>query len=241
MPWREYWIASMAWNAEDGRKISTKWTDETQAILGDDLSALQDLVISGDVTTARYQAQKMEQMAPKDGEEKKPIAELEKSTLHFAVLTGQPVMVQMLLQEGFMPNIDRPDVVTGFTPVHLAVFTQNASVLRVLLNAGARIDVLDQFGARSVNYARMLQYIPDTADIERRQTKIKVYNRDTGAIDKWDIPSLEKAFNIEFCPRWIVTSDYMEEVHFPHPSSCSPASFQQTYCGKHKKAVIVRI
>jgi hypothetical protein len=140
MPWVSFFVQSMTLNGTLGRSLSCKWVDETSKILADELSALQELILAGDDLTAMYQVAQLASVAEKDGQ-LKPIHEKDKSALHYAVLTGRPSMVESLLEGGFHPNLNRNDIITGFTPLHIALFIQNQEMLLFLLRRGARIDI----------------------------------------------------------------------------------------------------
>lgn len=71
----------------------------------------------------------------------RPMYLVDKSALHYAVTSGLVPMVEMLLDEGYQEAINKNDIITGFTPFHLALFTQNLQMMFLLLRRGARVDI----------------------------------------------------------------------------------------------------
>lgn len=82
-----------------------------------------------------------EQLEPEEGEEKVAFWMRQKSLLHYATLSGNVRLVNLLLNHGCSALINRNDYITGFTPMHVALFTQQPSLVWTLLQHGARIDI----------------------------------------------------------------------------------------------------
>jgi ankyrin repeat protein len=65
------------------------------------------------------------------------------SLLHIAVLRGDAKTVEMLLRGGFDPNIAGE---MGSTPLHYAYEPRNDEIINLLLDCGARTDIIDDLG-----------------------------------------------------------------------------------------------
>jgi len=68
------------------------------------------------------------------------------SCLHIAALRGDVRAVQLLLDQGMDPDV-RGDM--GSTPLHHATRRQHVTVARILLEHGASVSLLDEFGRRA--------------------------------------------------------------------------------------------
>lgn len=143
-------------DAAIGKSLSAKWVDETMRILSDELSALQELILGGDDVTAKFQAKQLSTVSDPTSTEPKPVHEKDKSALHYAVLTGRPHMVEWLLDNGFAPNLSRNDLITGFTPLHLALFTQNTEMMVLLLLRGANLQARSDFPTSALQFELIL-------------------------------------------------------------------------------------
>ncbi|XP_049851952.1 uncharacterized protein LOC126328217 [Schistocerca gregaria] len=199
VPWVRYYVSSFTFSEEEGRSDSIKWTSELISIMQGEygLSALQELVLEGDVDTARYQLESIVKLY-EDSEESRPIYEIEKSVLHYAVLTGIPEMVRMLLEEGsYRGALSLGDVVTGFTPCHLAVFVQNSEVLWELVSHGGSVEERDGYGARPIDYARMLGSAPHYRRNWRTEKRLAVWigEEEQGELVEWEVEKLENWVN----------------------------------------------
>lgn len=142
------------------------------------LTALQELILDGDINTAIYQIKRlvdMDEEEEAEGEESSnknennkndepevvPVQQRERSILHYAALTGQVDMCRRLLEDTpFKTTINDGDLVTGFSPLHIASFVQNPSLVYLFLTHGAKIDVIDNFGATPIDYLKLLDRIP---------------------------------------------------------------------------------
>ena len=100
-------------------------------------SSLHELVAKGDFTGAR---KAIEQGA--DLEAKDPGTGA--SVLHYAVMRGNPEILQLLLSKGVDVNSRTKN---GTTPLHTAVLYNRYEVAETLLNKGAEVDAKSSSGA----------------------------------------------------------------------------------------------
>lgn len=119
--------------------------------------------------------------------------------MHYATLTGNPQSLQHLLANGCDVLVNRNDFITGFTPLHLALFTQNKEIMWLLLQRGAEFTVRynfltsmaapfscgsflmiyrDNYFATPLDYARLVGILPSKWDERKKQAKFNVYNED---------------------------------------------------------------
>lgn len=236
--------------------------DEAIKIMGgsEGLTALQELILDGDISTAMYQIKRLidledeefsddEEIGAKetqhsDGSRRMPMAQTERSILHYAALTSQLDMCRRLVAETpFVAQLNEPDVVTGFSPLHYASFVQNRDLVYLLLSHGARIDYTDSYGATIVDYLRLQGRIPQR--FERPDMKLNFLPLSTSTtLDPTCIHSLtiaqfleetnalhptastDKAVattntqksapkpKFEWCSQYRITDDYIEELLF---------------------------
>jgi ankyrin repeat protein len=77
---------------------------------------------------------------------------IEHSELVSLVSLGSVKKVKQKLLEGWDPNVKNQDMVT---PVHIAANRNDLEMLQLLLNEGAKLDVVDLFGFTPLMYARI--------------------------------------------------------------------------------------
>ena len=179
--WSRYYVDQIKYDVDSGRRCSHRWVDEAVQIMGgsEGLTALQELILDGDISTAMYQIHRLvdledhddsEDDADSDAERRLPMAQSERSILHYAALTGQVDMCRRLLEETpFLSQINEGDLVTGFSPLHIASFVQNPTLVFLFLTHGANIDFTDNYGATMVDYLKMQGRIPSKIDSEARK------------------------------------------------------------------------
>jgi hypothetical protein len=229
MLWSYYFISSMKLDKQRGFDFSKKCVTIIYQLLEESLTTLQDLVLKGDVATTEYQIQRQLAQAPKDGEEKKALHEQDKSVLHYAVLSGNVPMVHMLLDAGYLPELNAPDLITAFTPLHMAVFIENKDMLWTLISHGAKPDVLDNYRGTALDYARITQLMPHKYQKQRDSTQIKVYDDKSSKIQAWSVKQFEDKFNVTWCADWTATNEYIEELLFGGFSLGNP-DMEFRYC-----------
>lgn len=149
-------------------------------------------------------------------EEKKPIYEREKSVLHYAVLKRKKRMVEMLINTpgGYKKAVNQKDIITGFTPLHIAFFVQDEEIIWFLLQNRASLDIEDNFEATITDYLRLLGNLPHPNDKLRETMKIKVFNKDKSEIEEWSIEKFDSEFNVRWSPRYYISTEYLEELMF---------------------------
>lgn len=121
-------------------------------------------------------------------------------------------MVEMLLSVpgGYGNSVNEGDIVTGFTPSHIAVFVNDQEILYTLASYGARLEIEDNFGATAIDYLRLLDYLPR----DNQVSHISCYNRATSSMETWEVSKLESTFNIEWSPYYRISYEYIEELMF---------------------------
>src|SRR5690606_13431547 len=117
------------------------------------------------------------------------IYEREKSVLHYAVLKRKKRMVEILIntQGGYQKAVNQKDIVTGFTPLHIAFFVQDEDIIWFLFQHRAEMDIEDNFEATITDYLRLLGNLPHPNDKLRDVMKVKVFNRDKSELEEWSI------------------------------------------------------
>ncbi|PRP89471.1 hypothetical protein PROFUN_01334 [Planoprotostelium fungivorum] len=158
------------------------------------------------------------------------------SILQFAALNGLPC-VDLILREvekevgrkGLLEYINRGDVITGFTALHFAIFTENKELFLFLLDVGADVEKKDNYFGTPLDYGRMMGRIPR-------------YNPDSPlpTLKSWDIVkkkvidmSVEQFEGITgtiFTPFLVCGTEYIEELMFSGMSIENPdAEFRNRY------------
>lgn len=259
--WARYYVDQIQYNEEAGRAKSLRWVDEAIKIMGgsEGLTALQELILDGDINTAMYQIKRLmdleeDEFSDEDEDEERaknhsdestrvPMAKSERSILHYAALTSQLDMCRKLVEETpFVAQINDGDIITGFSPLHIASFVQNRDLVYLFLSNGARIDYTDSYGATICDYLRLQGKMPILK--ERRELKIQllpsphspssldpttIHNlsisefvtETSGTLAK--LPKKEGAAastscanfsEFSWCPYYKITEDYVEELMF---------------------------
>jgi len=214
MLWSYYFISSMKIDRQRGFDFSKKCVTIIYQILEESLTTLQDLVLKGDIATTEYQIQRQIAQAPNEGEEKKLLHEQDKSVLHYAVLSGNVPMVQMLLSAGYLPELNAPDLITAFTPLHMAIFIENKDMLWTLISHGAKPDIMDAYRGTALDYARITQLMPYKYQKHLDSTHINVFDPESNKIEAWSVKQFENKFKVTWCAEWIAGNDYIEELLF---------------------------
>ncbi|XP_014234507.1 uncharacterized protein LOC106657483 [Trichogramma pretiosum] len=98
------------------------------------------------------------------------------SPLHFAVVSTDKSIVEILLNAGAVINDARLD---GFTPLHMAVQSGKENNVKLLLDCGARVDSKDLFGKTPLHLAACVNYRD-----ERKMLRIAKLLLDTGPDSK---------------------------------------------------------
>eukprot|EP01130_Rhizamoeba_saxonica_P018863 TRINITY_DN9595_c0_g1_i1.p1 TRINITY_DN9595_c0_g1~~TRINITY_DN9595_c0_g1_i1.p1 ORF type:complete len:407 (-),score=95.36 TRINITY_DN9595_c0_g1_i1:21-1160(-) len=211
MTWAAYFTQCLDFDEYRGVKFSKQCVNMINLALGDTLTALEDIIVEGDIDTASYMIEKEQRMGPAEGEEYKPYYERSKGVLHFSVLGGNIKMVELLLSKGCDSLINLNDFITGFTPLHHALFIESKAIFLLLINSGADISVLDNFDANPIHYARMLGAMPLISDYEQM---ISVYDEETNTLSKWSIPQFEENTKTIWTPGYRCRNQYIFEIMF---------------------------
>lgn len=241
--WARFYVDQIKYDEEAGRANSLRWVTEAIKIMGgsEGLTALQELVLDGDVNTTMYQIKRLvdleedefsdddeknlKESKHSDGTARLPMAQTERSILHYAALTSQLEMCRRLVQETpFVAQLNEPDVVTGFSPLHYASFVQNRDLVYLFLAHGARIDYTDSYGATIVDYLRLQGRIPQRFD--RPDMKIKFLpspsstTLDTSQIHELSIPQ------------------FLEETNALHPKASTEKNAKQATDAAPQKTAV---
>ena len=73
------------------------------------------------------------------------------SNIHRAVLNNDVPMIIHFLKEGY--SIDSIDDYNGDTPLHKAVWRKNHVLIKLLIAAGAKIDIANKYGETPLHFA----------------------------------------------------------------------------------------
>ena len=73
-----------------------------------------------------------------------------RSALHFAVRTNQVRHARLLIANG--AEVDSTDTVIGRTPLLLAIYWNHHNIIQLLLESGARLDVVDDNAMTVIHY-----------------------------------------------------------------------------------------
>lgn len=171
-------MSRIVFDEAKGKRQALRWVDEVLQVMGgsEGLTALQELILDGDINTAMYQIDRLKDLDEEfDTDEDEPIsskkhksesgrlpmAQSERSILHYAALTSQEEMCRRLMEETpFLSQINEGEIVTGFSPLHFASWVQNPSLFFSLLAHGADIDFTDSYGCTVVDYLRFQGKVP---------------------------------------------------------------------------------
>jgi len=138
--------------------------------------------------------------------------------------------------------INKGDLVTGFTPLHWAIFTENIQMMSLLIRYGADVEKKDNYTGDPFDYARMLGFIPTryncsipphcinlSTDPPKKIEFINVWNPETSQVVHCPISKFEEFFKVEFCPFTTCTNDYIEELLFSGLSIQPDLQFREEY------------
>eukprot|EP01125_Pyxidicula_operculata_P009995 TRINITY_DN3289_c0_g1_i2.p1 TRINITY_DN3289_c0_g1~~TRINITY_DN3289_c0_g1_i2.p1 ORF type:complete len:328 (+),score=45.27 TRINITY_DN3289_c0_g1_i2:57-1040(+) len=224
--WAAYFIQCLSLNEELGWDFSKKCVSEYQQVMGENLSALEELILEGDLATSDYQ---IDQLLLKSEADAKPMHEMQKSALHFAVIGGNMQMVKLVLEKGFLPLINRDDYITGFTPFHLAIFIQKPELMWHLITSGSDVTKLDNYDGSPFDYARLLGLLPYPADKKRDTFKLKLFEQEKNAIVDITVQQFESTFNVKWTPYPKCDLDYIEELMFSGFTLEKDMTFREKY------------
>jgi hypothetical protein len=193
-----------------------------RASVGENLSTIADLVLDGDADTAEYQ---IERTLSRDSAASLAV---ERSLLHLAAYARSvPLMAMLLAQRGALELVNERDLVTGQTPLHVALFAHSPDLMRLLLRHGADPAIRDNFHASVFDWSALLFPALDVADSGRQ---IAVRNRSSGAIDLLSVRQFEQLFDISFLDHSRADLSYVLELSFSGFALGEPdAAFRERY------------
>jgi hypothetical protein len=243
VPWMLYYLKNMKWDEEVGKRFSLRARKTAKKVSGDYQTVLQQVILDGDIEACVIQLHKETTLHPStsNNHNRNSISVLEEnnnSILHYAVLTRNKKMVLALLNEaarcGQPLNVNRNDLITGFTPLHFSVFVESFEIFNLLLREyNADIDRLDEFSASALSYARMLGIVPRVSS-DFIPPSLKFYDKDKQSLVDLPISQFEEKFKVQFCPKVCCTHDYIEELMF---SGFSIGERDFEFRGKYKKRI----
>eukprot|EP01128_Nolandella_sp_AFSM9_P003636 TRINITY_DN1586_c1_g1_i1.p1 TRINITY_DN1586_c1_g1~~TRINITY_DN1586_c1_g1_i1.p1 ORF type:complete len:412 (-),score=88.79 TRINITY_DN1586_c1_g1_i1:115-1305(-) len=208
--WAAYFLDSIKLDEDEGQSFRHLCVSENLRILDAQLTAIEELVLDADVDTVTYQIESEERRSPPEGQEKKHFYETQKTVLHYAVLTGSVEMCRVLISLGASVLIDRNDFITGFTPFHLALFTQNRSLMWYLMSVGADVSLQDSYGATAFDYGRLLRFISPPSPTP----SLSFYEADSQRIIPWSVTEFERTLKVTWEPFFRADLSYIEELLF---------------------------
>uniref|UniRef100_A0A6B2L7K5 SET domain-containing protein n=1 Tax=Arcella intermedia TaxID=1963864 RepID=A0A6B2L7K5_9EUKA len=197
---------------ELGWQNSKRWSAEHVKIMGDTLSTIEDLIYGGNAETVQYFIKKEEDRYQEEGTQYKHWYQKHKSVLHLATMCSNLAMVSMLLTQCQNRLLNVNDYVTGFTPLHMALFVQNLPLMWYLIRNGADPTQLDKFDATPMDYARIMGIMPDFFLRNKHKTTFTVYEH--GKYSEWPLQQFEQQFSVTWTPYFRCDSYYIEELLF---------------------------
>jgi len=239
--WYFFFLEGLRLDEYRGHKFSEKIMKTIFELVDDSMTTLQELVLSGDSETTRYQIGREKDRSGSTFELLK-----QNSLLQYAVLSGQEKMIEMLLEESekelkkkknedsssnvqkeVLEYLNKGDLVTGFTAFHYAVFVENKSMIDKLIRLGAAVDKKDNFFGTAFDYARMLSILPPRM---KAPNSINVWNRETNKLEELAVSKLEKILDVNYNSEILCDNDYIFELMFSGFSITEPdMKFRETY------------
>lgn len=119
-------------------------------------------------------------------------------------------MLRMLLQTGSTALINRNDYITGFTPLHMAVFVQSSDMLWELMKNGAEPYSEDNFEATFLDYARLLGNLPQQQ--AKNRPTLKMFDFEQKCLVPLETSTFEQQFKVEWCPYFKCDLSYIVEL-----------------------------
>jgi hypothetical protein len=233
IPWARWYLSQILFDTSRGTKFAKRIKKTTLDLAQDVLTTMQDLVLDNDVDTVSFQLER-ERERDIDEEENEKAFELhnQNSLVQFAVLNGNEEMLEFLWNETDPKHrkeyFNKGDLITGFTPFHIAIFVENARLLELLVfKYEVDVDRKDNFFGTAFDYGKMLGRIPSPTFGLR---KLKIWNPDTKNVDQISIKEFESLFNVTFMPYITSGQEYIEELFFSGFSISKPdMQFRKKY------------
>eukprot|EP01127_Copromyxa_protea_P013049 TRINITY_DN3464_c0_g1_i2.p1 TRINITY_DN3464_c0_g1~~TRINITY_DN3464_c0_g1_i2.p1 ORF type:complete len:285 (+),score=77.95 TRINITY_DN3464_c0_g1_i2:473-1327(+) len=121
-------------------------------------------------------------------------------------------LVKYLLSEGCTEIINRNDFITGFSPLHFALFMQSPEIFWILIQNGADLFLRDSYGAHAMDYASLLSLIPSKWDLQALE--ISYFDNETKALTKWTTSQFEEKMNVKWGQYYKCSQEYIFELLF---------------------------
>jgi hypothetical protein len=205
-----------------------------RASVGDSLSTIADLVLDADIDTAQYQIERT--LSRDDASD----LSTEHSLLHFAAYARDVSLMTMLLeQRGALKLVNERDIVTGQTPLHIALFAHSRELMHLLVRHGADPSIRDNFGASVFDWAALLFPAPDSnAAAQSAQQRVAVRNRSSNVIELLTLNEFEQLFHISFLQHSRADLSYVLEISFSGFALGAPdVAFREQYSAAMQQQV----
>eukprot|EP01090_Pellita_catalonica_P013298 TRINITY_DN3108_c0_g1_i2.p2 TRINITY_DN3108_c0_g1~~TRINITY_DN3108_c0_g1_i2.p2 ORF type:complete len:337 (-),score=60.15 TRINITY_DN3108_c0_g1_i2:1070-2080(-) len=111
-------------------------------------------------------------------------------------------------------NLAKHDLLTGFTPLHYAIFADNKAAYEFLIDSDVDFDSQDEFGGSPAEYLKLLEMVPLNNQAGNIRS-VKMYFPEAAEIKSVEANDLIKKFAVErlsddvYCTR-----DYIKEILF---------------------------
>lgn len=231
VPWRAWYLRCMQLDLAAGDKLQRRWRQWLREMAWDQLSAVQRLCFEGWVHELAPLVR-----AARAAQQPNPLL-VEPNVLVYAVLSRSVELMDFLLgpegELGAPEQLRRGETWTGFTALHVALFTRNREMVERLWNVhGANVNARDLFFGSTLDYARALGIVTN-AEVyftgERREGGGRGYGYRTlehvvqvtlRAPHSWDTPNKEELFETRhvrdasrvFVPYWNKKARIMEHM-----------------------------
>jgi hypothetical protein len=169
-PWRAWYLRCMHLEIAPGDTLQKRWREWLREMAWEQLTPLQRLAFDGSL----HEIEPIVNKALGNGEANPFLKE--QNILFYAVLSRSVEVVSYLLRVGFgtPEELRKGEVWTGFTALHLALFTQNRDMLGLLWNqARANVNAKDLFFGSVLDYARMLGLVTNTEVYFKGKREVK--------------------------------------------------------------------
>lgn len=173
MTWRGWYLKCMSLNAENGDVLLKRWREWFKEMAWEQLSPLQRMAFDGSLHL-------IEPLVAKAKEEGRSNPFLgERNILVYAVMSRNIDTVSFFLRNGFgdPAELRKGESWTGFTAMHVALFTQYREMCSLLWNTWkANVNVKDYFFGSVLDYARLLGLVVNAEVYFRGHRKHYGYN-----------------------------------------------------------------
>lgn len=153
VPWRAWYLRCLHLEIPPGDTLQKRWREWMREMAWEQLSPLQKLAFDGSL----HEIEPIVNKAREEGRENPFLRE--PNILFYVVLSRSMDALAYMLRVGFgtPEQLRKGETWTGFTALHLALFTQNRDMMGLLWNTyKANVNVKDLFFGSVLDYARIL-------------------------------------------------------------------------------------